>query len=193
MSNSPTLILCAHTPARLHAANAARVLLTLPWAKGPLPRDPWLAHLLPRHDYNTALLDRLDAAPLPRGAFVGLFLADPWFDPDTALPRLAALGAGGVAAFPGLSRLGGGFADDLAQARLTPAREAAGLARARAAGFATLAALWHGAPDWPADTAPPDHVLAPPGAPTLAGARATWRYEAPCGAARDVLRLARAG
>jgi hypothetical protein len=183
----PSIALYGGPITRLSAASAPRVVLTLPWADGPLPDDPWLTHLLPRADYNTLLLDRLAATPPPRGAYVGLFLADPLLRPSTLFRRLAGLGVAGVAAFPGLSRFNGGFAAALAQAGLTPAMEAARLSEAKSAGLATLAAVWDRT-TWPPDAAPPDHVLTSRSedAP-IAGAR-TWIYpSAPLGHRRSDL------
>lgn len=95
---------------RLRPANAARLDITLPWAEGPLPHDPWRAHLLPRHDYNAAFLARLDAAPPPAGCIIALFLADPLLDLAAKLARLARWQVGGIAAFPGGSRFQGASA-----------------------------------------------------------------------------------
>jgi hypothetical protein len=169
-------------------------VLTLPWADGPVPGDPWLAHLLPRRDYNARLLDRLAATPPPPGACVALFLADPLLRLAPVLRRMATLGVTGIAGFPGLSRFGGGFGDALAQAGLTPRVEADRLAEARAAGFITTAAIWDAAL-WPADAPPPDHLLAPVGTKfgtriDLTGAR-RWLYRArpPGSRPRDVMRL----
>jgi len=185
--NSPSFVLFGGPPAWLSATSARRAVLTLPWAESPLPADPWLAQLLPRGAHNTEMLARLAAQPPPAGAWVALFLADPLLDLDRTLARLGRWGVAGVAAFPGLTRHRGGFADALAQAGLSVALEAARLAQARAAGFGTLAALWHGA-DWPADAEPPDHVLAPSGARLRLEAR-RWLY-APrwAGAPRSAMR-----
>ena len=193
IADSPSLALYGGPPERLAATGARRVVLTLPWADGPLPDDPWLAHLLPRQDYNRALLDRLVEAPPPPGAFVGLFLADPLLRLDAALPHLAHLGVAGVAAFPGLSRFRGGFGDALAQAGLSLRREAERLDTARAAGFATLAALWDGAA-WPEGCPPPDHVLAPGPGRSDGPEMARWVYPArpPGCRPRDILPCPRA-
>jgi len=172
--NCPSFVLFGGTPDALSSASARRAVLTLPWAQAPLPGDPWLAQLLPRAAHNTALMDRLAATPPPPGAWVALFLADPLLDLDRTLARLSGWGVAGVAAFPGLTRFRGGFADALAQAGLSVTQEAEGLGRARAAGFATLAALWHGAA-WPAEATPPDHVLGPPGARISVGGT-RWLY-----------------
>lgn len=184
----PSIALHGGPVAHLSAASARRVILTLPWANGPLPNDPWLTHLLPRCDYNTSLLDRLAATPPPPGALVGLFLADPLLRPSTVFRRLADLGIAGVAAFPGLSRFSGGFAAALVQAGLTQKMEAERLSEAKSAGFATLATLWNDA-TWPPDATQPDHVLTPRPAHTpIAGAH-TWVYSpSPRGGnARDLL------
>jgi len=177
---SPALVLFGGPPGRLSPAAAARVVLTLPWAAGPLTGDPWLAQLLPVREHNAALMARLAATPPPPGTHVALLLADPLTDWAAVLDRLAGWGVAGVAAFPGLSRFGAGFGDALAQAGLSPAVEAERLAAARAAGFATLAAVWReGA--WPKDAAAPDRVLAPPGvrAPAARLGRLLYRADGP--------------
>lgn len=187
-AKSPSLALYGGPASRLSAASARRAVLTLPWAATALPGDPWLAHLLPRRDYNTAMLDALLADPPPPGATVALFLADPLLRLGAVLPMLGRIGAAGIAAFPGLSRFRGGFGDALAQAGLSPRVEIARLGEARAAGFGTLAALWEGA-DWPADAAPPDRLLAPRSLrlPGLCARR--WEYPARASGrhARDLL------
>jgi predicted TIM-barrel enzyme len=192
-ADSPFIALHGGSPALLSAESAPRAVLTLPWAAGPLPGDPWLSHLLPRRDYNAALLDRLAETPPPPGAFVALFLADPLLRPAAVFDRLARLGIAGIAAFPGLSRFGAGFGDALAQAGLSPGMEAGRLAEARAAGFATLAAIWQGAA-WPGHAPSPDHVLAPASARPPAARAGLWVYPArPRGRrARDLLLCARA-
>lgn len=174
-ANSPALALFGGPPDRLSTASARRTVVTLPWSDGPLPGDPWLAHLLPRRDYNTRLLDRLATAPPPPGAAVALFLADPLLRLRPTLRRLRAQGVAGIAAFPGLSRFGGGFGDALAQAGLTPRMEAERLAEAREAGFMTLAAVWDGA-RWPDDMPSPDHVLAPAGTRLRPTGATRWAY-----------------
>lgn len=176
-AKSPFLALYGGPFSRLSATSAPRTVLTLPWSATALAGDPWLAHLLPRRDYNTALLDALEADPPPPGATVALFLADPLLRLDAVLSKLGYLGVTGVAAFPSLSRFRGGFGDALAQAGLSPRVEIARLDDARAAGFGTLAALWDGA-RWPSDVAPPDHVLAPRSLRLAHRGARRWEYPA---------------
>ena len=172
---SPLFLWPADRPCRLRAANAARVMITLPWADGPLPHDPWLAHLLPRHDYNARLLARLEVAPPPAGCIIALFLADPLLDLENTLARLAQWHVAGIAAFPSISRFQQGFADALAQAGLTTAREAERLAHAGRAGFTTLATLWQGDGNCDAGTSP-DHFLMPETVDGVPAGRASWTY-----------------
>jgi len=117
-----------------------RALLTLPWPE-PLGHDPWLGLLLPTRDYNRGILDALQRVRLPPGCCVGLFLAHPFLDIERWLKLLAAAGAEGIAAFPGVTRLHGEFARTAEQAGLSQRTEIARLAAAAGAGMATMASL----------------------------------------------------
>lgn len=147
-------------------------VLTLPWADGPCPGDPWLAHLLPHRDLNRALLERLAEAPPPQGTCLGLLLAAPRLDMGEVAARLRAAGVAGVAAMPGIARLAEGDGGALHQAGLGPALEAERLRAAAEAGLAAVAASWDGTvPEGP----PPGPVISPV---RPAGGRAWLRYEA---------------
>lgn len=136
------LILHGDRPEGVPARASRRTLITLPWRDSPLPEDPWLAHLLPRQAYNTALLAWIDAHPPPPGCGAALFLADPFLNLARAFARLRAHRIAWIAAFPSITRFDDEFARRLDQAELTAAAEAAALDHARTAGFAAVAARW---------------------------------------------------
>lgn len=115
-------------------------LVTLPWPE-PLGHDPWLGLLLPTRDYNRGMMEALQRARLPRECIVGLFLAHPFLDLDRWLAILAAAGAEGVAAFPGVTRLHGQFARTAEQAGLSQHTEIERLRVAAEAGMATMASV----------------------------------------------------
>jgi hypothetical protein len=148
-----TLILHGDAPDAVPPAEAARTLITLPWRDSPLPEDPWLAHLLPRLDYNSVLLQRVGARPPPPGCGVSLFLADPLINLERTFERLLALGVAWIAAFPSITRFDDEFARVLSHGGLTADSEGRGLARARDAGFAIAAARWHARDPRPAGAA----------------------------------------
>lgn len=164
---------------------AFRPLVTLEWP-APLLSDPWLGLLLPARDYDRELLSALERTRLPRGAVVGAFLAHPFLDLDRLLAAVERSGAGGLAAFPGISRLTAGFAGTAEQGGLSLATETQRLARAAEQGFEVVASV--GAPGMgpPPATLTPDWVITVPrvGAAELPAVRnAVLDYRA--GAGRD--------
>ncbi len=120
-----------------------RALVTLEWPEY-FAADPWLALLLPTRDYNAELLAALAGTRLPRGAVVGAFLAHPFLDLARLLDAVERAGGAGIAAFPGITRLTGGFAATAEQGGLSLANEALRLQVAAERGFATVATV--GAP-----------------------------------------------
>ena len=139
-------------------------LVTLDWSR-ILASDPWLGLLLPGRDYNRELLAQLEVVRLPPAAIVGAFLAHPFLDLDRLLHAVERAGGGGIAAFPGISRLTGGFAATADQGGLSLASEAQRLQSAADCGFVTVATV--GAPGLgpPAVAPTVDWVVAPPRVP----------------------------
>lgn len=124
--------------------------------------DPWLGLLLPTRDYNRELLFALDGATLPSDAIVGAFLAHPFLDMDRLLPAVAATGAAGIAAFPGISRLSTGFAGTAEQSGLALATEAQRLLLAADRGFTTMASVGAAGIGPPPPALQPDWVITVP-------------------------------
>jgi len=81
--------------------------------------QPDIGMLLPERDYNRCLLDQVSTPSNGtntrelKGAFVGLFLSDPFLNLATTISQLKAVGVKGVANFPSTSFYGDDFAKQL--------------------------------------------------------------------------------